>query len=117
MSAGEEKQLLLSCENESVRAGELCYVRVQYTDENGTLLVQERELVHLKVTGGELIGFGSGNPYNEQSCLDDKALTFFGEALAIIRPDGSSPLCVEAWDMERRTVFSPSADFVYDSLC
>lgn len=97
--------------------GELCYVRVQYTDENGTLLVQERELVHLKVTGGELIGFGSGNPYNELSCLDDKMLTFFGEALAILRPDGNEPLRIEAWDMERKTVFCPDTNLISDSPC
>ena len=76
----------------------LLFVRVRFTDENGVTLPNERRRVSLWTGGGTLTGFGSGCPYNELSCLDDKSDTYYGEALAAILREGDGPVRVTAGD-------------------
>lgn len=83
-TAGEETKLTLLPE----RVGNLCFVRLQYTDDNGIVKPLERGDIHLDVQGGKLLGFGSACPYNENGFLRDTSDTYFGEALAVIRAAG-----------------------------
>ena len=85
-SAGEQTKLVLVPESERVSADGFCYVRVKYTDEEGTVKVTKRGDVSLKVEGGKLMGFGSACPYNARSFLTDVSDTYYGEALAVIKP-------------------------------
>lgn len=85
-SAGGQTRLDLSPELNEVPANGLCYVRVRYTDEYGTVKVTKRGDVSLKVEGGKLLGFGSACPYNARGYLTDVSDTYYGEALAVIMP-------------------------------
>lgn len=87
-SAGKETKLTLLPEKQSFGAGDLCYIRLQYTDEKGTLKPLVRGEISVRVEGGELLALGSACPYNERGYLTDKTDTYYGEALAIVRPSG-----------------------------
>ena len=79
-----------------VRAGELLYVRLRYTDEEGTVKPLARGDIHLTVAGGKLLALGSACPYNAAGYLNDTTDTYYGEALAIIAPTGSGKVSIQA---------------------
>lgn len=86
-SAGEKVTKLCALpEADSILHDDLCYVRLQYTDANGVWKPLARGDINVEVEGGELLALGSACPYNERGYLSDTTDTYFGEALAIIRP-------------------------------
>lgn len=86
-SAGEKTtQLRAIPELENIKRDDLCYIRLQYTDVNGVWKPLIRGEIKVSVEGGELLALGSACPYNEQGYHRDTTDTYFGEALAIIRP-------------------------------
>lgn len=95
-SAGKETVLTAKAEKESVRAGELCYIRMQYTDKNGVWKPLERGDIKADVTGGRLLALGCACPYNAEGYLGSTTDTYFGEALAIVEPDGSGDVVFRA---------------------
>ncbi|MBQ9187825.1 MAG: DUF4982 domain-containing protein [Clostridia bacterium] len=94
-TAGEETILTLTPEKARIRADELLFVRLQFTDHSGILKPLARSMIHVAVGGGELLALGSACPYNEQGYLCDTTDTYYGEALAIIRP-ADQEICVRA---------------------
>lgn len=74
-------------EESSVRPGGLAFIRLQYTDEKGTLKPLEHSAVTVSVRGGTLLGLGSACAYSERGYLTDTTDTYFGEALAVVRAD------------------------------
>lgn len=94
-SAGKETKLTLLPEKQSFGTGDLCYIRLQYADEKGTLKPLVRGEISVRVEGGELLALGSACPYNERGYLTDKTDTYYGEALAIVRPSGKG--AVRLW--------------------
>lgn len=86
-SAGTETQLRALPEEACVRPGGLSYVRLQYTDETGTIKPLERGILTVEVSGGKLLGLGSACPYQELSFCGDMTDTYFGEALAVVQAE------------------------------
>ena len=74
-------------EETTVQPGGLAFIRLQYTDENGTVKPLERGTVTVSVRGGTLLGLGSACTYSEHSYQSDTTDTYLGEALAVIRAD------------------------------
>jgi len=70
-----------------IRNEDLAYVRFKYTDKFGVLKPLAKGRINLNVTGGKLLGFGHACPYNEDGYLNNFSDTYFGEALAIIKPE------------------------------
>ena len=97
-SAGTATQIALEPEESAARAGRLCYVRLRYTDVSGVTTPLHQGNIRVTVQGGQLIALGCGCPYQPDSYLTDNTETYYGEALAIIRPDGSSDLTICAED-------------------
>lgn len=95
-TAGRETILTVKPEQTCVDSGELCYVRLQFTDREGTLKPLVREDITVQVEGGRLLGLGSACPYYTKSYLGNVADTYYGEALAVIEPDGKSDIRVYA---------------------
>lgn len=93
-SAGDETLLTLTPETETVAPDGLCYVRLKYTDEEGEVKPLARGDIHVTVQGGTLLGLGSACPYNERGYLTDTTDTYYGEALAIVKPDGAGTVTV-----------------------
>ena len=85
-SASKDTILAAIPENELISRDQLCYVKLKYTDKDGIWKPLSRGDIGVKVEGGELLALGSACPYNEQGYLGDTTDTYFGEALAIIRP-------------------------------
>ena len=84
--------------------GHLCYIRLQYTDKNGTVKPTERGILDVTVEGGKLVGLGSACPYYELSYLGTKADTYYGEAMAIVEAGSDSKVTVNVTDGTHSTV-------------
>lgn len=95
-TAGDDTELRLIPETETVRYGDLLYVRLRYTDKNGTVKPLERGDIQVKVNGGKLLALGNACSYNERGYLTDTTDTYYGEALAIVEPDGSDEVELKA---------------------
>jgi beta-galactosidase len=96
-TAEEETVLSLEPElTEICRESDLCYVRMRYTDKKGTLKPMARGKIKLTVEGGTILGIGSACPYYPDGYLGDEADTYYGEALAVIRPDKADTIRIKA---------------------
>lgn len=95
-SAGEETRLSVEPEQPQAQAGKACYIRLRYTDQNGLLKPLARGEIRVAVEGGELLALGNACPYNQQGYLTDATDTYYGQALAIIRPDGPGAVTFRA---------------------
>ena len=96
-SAGGTTRLTLDAEEPTVKPGHLCYIRLRYTDENGETKPLTRGRIKLEVEGGDLLAFGSACPYYPESYQSAETDTYYGEALAIIRPQsGAGKVVVKA---------------------
>jgi beta-galactosidase len=96
-TAGEETVLTL--EPEKIPKGTvepLLYLRMRYTDRRGNLKPLARGRIKLKVEGGKLLGIGSACPFYPDGYQGDTADTYYGEALAIIKPDGEKNINIFA---------------------
>ena len=87
-TAGDETRLAAIPEKETIAPDEFAYVRLRYTDTAGERKPLARGDIHVSVEGGTLLALGSACPYNERGYLVDTTDTYYGEALAIIKPDG-----------------------------
>jgi len=87
-TAGEETELHLVPETDTVKAGDLLYVRMRYTDKKGTVKPLARGDIKVNVQSGRLLALGNACPYNERGYLTDTTDTYYGEALAIVEPHG-----------------------------
>lgn len=96
-SAGKETVLTARPEQAVIPSDGLAYIRLEYTDGAGTLkpLVRSRIKV-TEVTGGELIALGHACPFNPDGFGGRETDTYFGEALAVVRPNGSGYIKLEA---------------------
>lgn len=95
-TAGDETVLTLVPEQSEVRVEDLLYVRMKYTDKKAVLKPLIRGDIKVEVKGGTLIGLGSACPYYVKSYLGDTADTYYGEAMAIIRPEKRGKIVVKA---------------------
>jgi beta-galactosidase len=95
-SAGEETVLSLEPERDTVGNDELGYVWIRYTDSNRTLKPLARGIVKTSVCGGRLLGLGSASPYNPDGYLNDYTDTYYGMALAVVKPDGPGEMVINA---------------------
>lgn len=89
-TAGEETILSVVPEKASVKSGELCFVRLKFTDKNGTVKPLERGILKVDVSGGELLAVGNACPFNKLGYTGDKTDTYYGEAMAVIRAGQSN---------------------------
>ena len=93
-SAGEQTKLTVIPENQMVGKDDLCYIRMKYTDEQGLLKPLARGDIRVEVEGGTLLALGNACPYNARGYLENITDTYYGEALAIIRPNGDNKIQV-----------------------
>jgi beta-galactosidase len=72
-------------EKKSVKNGEVCFVKLRYTDKNGVVKPLERGMVEVKVEGGELLALGNACPFNSVGYNGTKTDTYYGEAMAVVK--------------------------------
>lgn len=91
-TAAEPTRLQAVPEQPAVAPGRLAFIRLQYADESGTVKPLERGKLQVRVTGGRLLGLGSGCPYTTTGFLTDITDTYYGRALAVVQADGTGPV-------------------------
>lgn len=75
----------------------LAYIRLRFCDKDGILNPLAREEIEVEVEGGKLLGLGSGCPFYTKSYLSDTCDTYFGEALAIVKPEERGEIRLKAF--------------------
>ena len=95
-TAGDETILNLKPEKQTVNKEELCYVWLKYTDKKGTLKPLARGNIKVSVSGGTLLALGSSCPYNPEGYLNDYTDTYYGMALAIVKPFENGDIVIKA---------------------
>lgn len=84
-SAGDDTELRLIPEKEFAAPGELCFVRLRFTDGDGVWKPLERHQLTANAENGELVGLGCANSYIAGNYNGETTDTYYGEALAIVR--------------------------------
>lgn len=97
-TAGEKTQLRVLPEAESVSAEGLVFIPIRYTDPEGVWKPMEKHRLTVAVANGALVGLGSACPYTRGNYTDEQTDTYFGEAMAIVRADGSGDVTVRVSD-------------------
>ena len=72
-------------EAEPVKPGQIVYVDVSLTGENGVVECNADRKLTVNVNGGELLAFGSANPRTEESFDAGSYITYYGRAMAVVR--------------------------------
>lgn len=94
--------IVLTPEEKKVRLNEIVYVKVRISDSDGIIESNDDSTIKLKVVGGDLLGFGSGNPRSEEKFTTGEYTTYYGRALAVIRCTQKGFLNVMAEDNKGR---------------
>lgn len=87
-TAENETYLNAIPEQKACAPKEICFVKLSYSDRNGTVKPLERGRIRVTVSKGTLLGLGSACPFNRDGYLNRETDTYYGEALAAIRADG-----------------------------
>lgn len=85
VSAKENLKVRILPEKEQASPGEILYISVQVTDEDGIVESNADRRLEAEVKGGELLGFGSANPRTEESYVQGAYTTHYGYAQAVVR--------------------------------
>ena len=100
-TAGSETELRLEPETASCRPGEMVYLRMRYTDENGEGKPMEKHRVSVSAENGTVIGSANASPYFKGNYAQSQVPTYFGEALAVVQAGEKGTLRVSISDGER----------------
>ena len=92
ITAGEETVLSAEPEQTEIKSSDLCYLRLRYTDKTGIGKPLTRGKIKIRVQGGTVLAAGSACPFYPYPYLSDTTDTYYGEALAVIQPDGSDKI-------------------------
>ncbi len=84
-TAGEGTMLSVVPEKMTVKRGEVCFVRLEYTDASGLFKPLERGLISVRTENCELLAVGNACPFNERGYCGFETETYYGRALAIVR--------------------------------
>lgn len=96
-TADQAVEMDVTVDRNEIRADDrdLAYVGIALRDAQGRLNPNVDRKIGVTVEGaGILQGIGSGNPATEENFFDDAYTTWFGHALAAIRPTGSGEIIV-----------------------
>lgn len=91
-TTGIPYQIRLTADRDTIVASrnDLCYIKVEILDEEGIKVPDAMIPVEFIIEGKvEMAGVGNGNPKDIKSFQSDQCITFRGQCLVIIRPNGS----------------------------
>ena len=100
-TAGAETLMRLEPETAVCRPGEMVYLRMRYTDENGEIKPLGRRPVTVSAENGEVMGTANGCTYFRGNYAQDTVPTYFGEAQAVVRAGDAGTLRVTITDGEQ----------------
>lgn len=88
ISAEGQTCIHIAPETETVKYGDVFYVDISLTGENGIVECNRDTKLKVTVEGGELLAFGSARPKTEESFLEGAYTTYYGRSQAIIKAAG-----------------------------
>lgn len=100
-TCGGETVLRLEPETEACRPGEMVYLRMRYTDQNGEVKPLERKEITVEAENAAVIGTANGCTFFRGNYAQNKVPTYFGEAQAVVRAERPGTIRVTATDGER----------------
>ena len=86
-SATGQRRLAVQAEDDHIRVGDIVYMDIAVTGENGVVESNADTKLNIEVENGTLLGFGSANPCTEESFDSGCYTTYQGRALAVVRAD------------------------------
>lgn len=107
-SAAGPLHLMLTPEKSRYEVGNLIYVNIDLVGENGITEVNADRVLTARVTGGELLGFGSAlSTPDGYSFKDGRYPTHYGKAQAVIRTlrKGTVELTVNGEGLQEQSLF------------
>ncbi|MBR0086353.1 MAG: DUF4982 domain-containing protein [Lachnospiraceae bacterium] len=96
-TAGEASALLVTADRSEIRNddADLAYIDIDLADAEGCRNPGAEAKVNVEVEGaGVLQGLGSGAPCTEEPFYETSCTTYYGHALAVIRPTGKGEIKV-----------------------
>lgn len=72
--------------------GQIVYVPIELTGENGVVESNADRKLTVSVTGGELLAFGSANPCTTEQYHTGSFTTYYGRSLAVVRMCGKTTI-------------------------
>lgn len=90
-TAGKDTKLTVTVEEGTE---ELRFINLRYTDSQGLLKPLVQGEIHVTTEEGTLLALGSARPLNPRSYLSDSTDTYYGEAMAVVRPNGRAKLYI-----------------------
>lgn len=100
-TANENTQISIKPEVEKATCGQIVFVHLQYTDDEGTVKPLERGIISVSVDGGEILATGNACPYNKLGYLSHKTDTYYGCAMTVIKVGDADKLKIYATDGTR----------------
>lgn len=94
-SAVGRTKLCVESEEKTVREGEIVYVDISLTGENGIVESNDDRTLSVIVENGELLAFGSAKPNPEDRFDSGTYTTYYGRALAVVRSKEAGTLLVK----------------------
>lgn len=104
-TAGSETQLSVEVEEGTE---ELYFINLRYTDSQGVLKPLVHGEIRVRTEDGRLLALGNARPLNPRSYLTDTTDTYYGEAMAVVRPEGKTKLYIESPYGNREIVLDSS---------
>jgi hypothetical protein len=95
-SATGKIKIKLIPEEEVITKGDIVYVPIEISGENGVVDSNSDCTINLTVIGGTLLGFGSANPCTEEVYDSGTFTTYQGRALAVVRGDREGEITIKA---------------------
>ncbi|GHU92644.1 beta-galactosidase [Spirochaetia bacterium] len=105
ISAEGSRHINIIPEKNSVNAGEIVYVDINITGENGIIESNADTKLDLMVEGGKLLAFGSANPRTKESYLSGSFTTYYGRAQAVVRADEAGVIRITTNGGNMKSVF------------
>lgn len=96
LTSAKDAKLRIEPEKKSYKSGEIAYVNVLVSDENGIIESNDDKKIHFSVEGGELLGFGSANPCTKEDYTSGVYTSYQGRAQAVIRCFDRNKLLLKA---------------------
>ncbi|MCD8068569.1 MAG: DUF4982 domain-containing protein [Lachnospiraceae bacterium] len=84
-SATGKTEICVTPESEKVQKGDILYLAIDLTGENGEIECNRDTLLSVSVEGGELLAFGSACPKTEETFLAGQHTTYYGRSQAVVR--------------------------------
>ncbi|MBR2766430.1 MAG: DUF4982 domain-containing protein [Blautia sp.] len=97
-TADTATELRLEPEKTECRPGEMVYLRMRYTDEQGEAKPMERHRVKVTAENGSVMGTANGSSYFQGNYAQSEVPTYFGEAQAVVQAGENGILRVTAGD-------------------